>query len=91
MGFEMALFLMKEALAVRDQELQIPKLRHVDRRVVDFGYDSPPQRKPDLAVLRISRSHAVLVGMRPSRVHSRFPECLWVVAEFDQDYSPAQS
>ena len=57
---------MKEALAVRDEVLKVPKLWPVHRRVIDLGEDAVPQGKPDSAGGCISSPHPVFPTMGPT-------------------------
>ena len=56
---------MKEGLAVRNEALQVAKLRPVHGRMEDLGDDAVPEREPDLAGSRVRRPHSVLGTVRP--------------------------
>ena len=63
----MPLFFMEKAAAIGDEQLKVSKLGAVDSRVVDFGNDAVPDRKPNPARRRISRADSVFASMRPAR------------------------
>jgi hypothetical protein len=68
------LFLVEEGLAVRDQELQIAKLRPVYGWIVDLGNNAIPNREPEVAGSGIRSTYPGLVAMRPAGFHSGISE-----------------
>src|ERR1039458_10570310 len=58
-GLEIALFVVKEALAVGDQILKVANLWPVHRRIVDFGDDTVPKGKPHPAGSCIGGSYSI--------------------------------
>ena len=67
----MALFLVEKALAVSNEVLQVPKLRSIDCRIVDFSDDAVPEGKPDSAGSCLSGSNPILCPVSPSRLDAR--------------------
>ena len=61
----------KKALAVGDEILKVPELRPVHRRIIDFGDDAVPKRKPDPAGRRISGPHPIFSPVRPFGLYAR--------------------
>ncbi len=67
-GEQVALLLVEEAMAVRDQQLQVARLWPVHARVVDLGDDAVPEREPRAARCAVRRADAVLAAVRPARL-----------------------
>jgi hypothetical protein len=61
----------KGNIAVGNQVLKIADLRPIHRGIIDFGNDTIPQRKPDLAGSSVRSSHPVFSAMSPSGMHPR--------------------
>ena len=76
------LFLVEEGFAVRDQELQIAKLRPVNGGVVDLRNNAVPDREPEVARGGIRCANAGLVAMRPAGFDS------WLTEGFYSSNSP---
>ena len=75
-GTEMALLLVEEALPVRDKELEIPELRPIHGRVVDFGNDPVPEGEPEPAGAGVGRADAVFCAVGPTGRDPRASERL---------------
>jgi hypothetical protein len=65
-GTEIPLLLVEETFAVRDEELEIPELRPIHGRVVDFGDDPVPNGEPEPAGAGIRRADPVFCRMGPT-------------------------
>jgi hypothetical protein len=69
--FEVTFPVMEETLTIADQVLKVPELRPIYCRIVDFGDDAIPKRKPDLAGSCVCGSHPVFPSVSPSRMNPR--------------------
>ena len=76
LGTEMTLLLVEETLPVRDEELQVPELRPIHGRVVDFGDDPVPDGEPEPAGAGIGRADAVFCPVGPTWGNPRSSERL---------------
>src|ERR1035441_2688836 len=68
------LFLVEEGFAVRDQKLQIAKLRPVYGWIVDLRNNAIPNREPEVAGSGIRSTYTGLVAMRPAGFDSGLSE-----------------
>src|SRR5579863_10649953 len=62
---EVTLLVVKETLTIGNQVLKVAELRPIHRRIIDFGDDAIPKRKPDLAGSCIRSSYSVFASMCP--------------------------
>lgn len=67
---EITALIVKEASAVRDQELQIANLGRVNGRVIHLGYTAARKRVPDVAGGGVGSSDCVFCAARPLRLKS---------------------
>ncbi len=58
----------RPGLHVRDDQLQLLRVRHVDGRVVDLVHHAAAQREPDLRLRRVRGADALLARAGPLRV-----------------------
>src|SRR5438552_2992148 len=77
---EVALLLVEEVLAVRDQELEIAQLGTIDGGVVDLGKDALPESEPDPAIGRVGGTDAFLGPVGPARLDTGSSECIALAA-----------
>src|SRR5262245_33527053 len=71
--------IVNERIAVSDQVLKIADLRSVDRRKVDFVYNSCGQCKPEPTRGRIGCADRVFVTPRPPRFNAGLTKCFTIV------------
>ena len=67
------LLALAEALAVRDDQLEVAHRRGAQVGVVDLRHPAVVERVPDLARRRVRGPEAVLVGLGPDRLVTRTP------------------
>src|SRR5512146_1904384 len=77
---EVALRLVEERRAVGHQELEVPRLRVVDRGVVDLVEDAVGQGEPDGGGRRVRRPDPLLGARRPPRGDPGVPGTVLVIS-----------
>src|SRR5262249_28882631 len=78
---QVAPFLVKESLAVGDEELRVPNLRAVNGGIVDLCHNTLSQSEPDAAGGRVSGTDSVLRTGGPRRWDSRMAKRIAVGVE----------
>ena len=64
---QVPLFLMAEAFAVGNEELEVAHVRLIDRWIVNLIDDPVGEREPKVTARVISRAKAFLSAVRPAR------------------------
>ena len=73
-GLQIALLLVEEALAVRDEVAEVPDLGRVDGGEVDLVEDAVREGEPHAAGGAVGRAHPLLAAARPARRYPRASE-----------------
>jgi hypothetical protein len=67
---EVALFLVAESIAIRDEELKIARVRLIHMRIINLIDDAVAQREPEAATRVISRADALFRARSPAWLDS---------------------
>ena len=64
-------FASEERFAIRHQKLQVPYLRQINRRVVNFVQDPLGHGEPNAAQRRVSGTNSIFIAACPAAVRSQ--------------------